>query len=213
MKILRRLVNPKAYQRLYRNRHLTAKSFDLNDQEYRLWDLYGAVSGWDRRYDEIFQAVDATDEAIANILGWSSSKTCRTRNGLMRKGLVKERTRGVYEILIIPSPDSEPAKMQDQIASTHKEDAGVNEENAVVQPIQGKNDNSPLYSSKRFYASLRTREEYENIKNRVNDLTNKIEKIGGWLSKDPAIKALVDEQQRLANMMLMYEIENDLLPI
>lgn len=213
MNILRRLVNPKAYQRLYRNRHLTAKSLNLNDQEYRLWDLYGAVSGWDRRYDEIFQAVYATDEEIANILGWSPSKTCRTRNGLMKKGIVKERTRGIYEILLIPSLDNEPAKMQGKIASTQGETAEVKEVNADLQPIQGQTDNSPLYSSKGVYTSLRTRDEYDDVKKRVDDLTNRIDKIGGWLSDDPAIKTMVDEQQRLAEAMLMYEIENDLLPI
>lgn len=213
MNILRRLANPKAYQRLYRNRHLTAKSFNLNDQEYRLWDLYGAVCGWDKRYNDIFQAVHATDEEIADILGWSSSKTCRTRNGLMKKGIVKERTRGIYEILLIPSLDSEPAKLQDEIADSQAEVAATKEKNADLQPIQGQNDNSSLYSSKGVYTSLRTREEYDDVKKRVDNLTNRIDKIDGWLSDDPAIKAMVDEQQCLAEAMLMYEIENDLLPI
>lgn len=212
MNITRRLAN-KSWQKLYRNRHLTAKKLNLSDQEFRLWDLYGAVSGWDKKYEEIFQAVHATDEEIAGILGWSSSKTCRTRNGLIKKGVMKERTRGVYEILLIPSPDSEHAKMQDKNASTHVEIAEVKEVNADLQPIQGKNDDSPIFSSRGVYTSLRTREEYEDIKNIVDDLSNGITEADGWLSNDPKMKAMVDEQQRLAGLMLMYEIENDLLPI
>lgn len=213
MNILRRLNNPKAHQRLYRNRHLRAKELNLSDPEYRLWDLYGAVSGWDKKYNEIFEMIHATDEQIAEILNWSPSKTCRTRNELIKKGLIKEQTRGIYKILFIPSPDSETAVMPDKNAQMQPKLAPMEIEPATTQANPGINSESPLYSSKGIYTLLRTKDEYIRVKNRVNDLTKKITEVDGWLSDNPKLKAMVEEQQRLANLMLTYEIEHDLVPL
>lgn len=60
---------------------------------------------------------------------------------------------------------------------------------------------------------IKTKEEYEQLKARVEALSKKIDDSSGWLSEEPAMRKMVNEQQRLAGQMLEYEIENDLLPI
>lgn len=211
MNILRRISN-NSYQKLYRNRHILAKDLNLNDQEYRLWDLYGALAGWDKRYEDIFQIVHATDEEIANITGWSTSKTCRTRNGLIRKKLVSEKSRGVYKILLIPCKDNKNASVSDETANLKDEVAPKTEESADLQLVSGKSDKSSLYSFNGVYGSIRTKEEYMDVKKREEEVSEMINKSDGWLSDDPDMKKLVDEQQRLAGLQLEYEIENDLIP-
>ena len=210
--ISRRLINPKARQWLLRNRHLKAKELKLDDSEYRLLDLYGAVSGWDKRYEHIFEAVHATDKQIGDILRWSSSKTCRVRNKLIKKGLVEEIDIGAYKILFHFHKD-ENLILQSQVANLQTETAEAKEEIADLQPVRGQNINTSLYSSNKVYVALHTRDEYIRVIKIVEDVTKQINDAKGWFSDDPEMKKLVEEQQQQANAMLMYEIENDLLPI
>ena len=211
MSISNRLNN--SWQRIYRNRQLVAKKLGLSDQEYRLWDLYIAVNGWDKRYEESYQAVHATDKQIAGILGWSQSKVCRTRSGLVKKGVIRERARSIQEMLLLPGKLDDIAQLQNKDASMHEEISDLEDKNANLQPIQGKNDNDSLVSYNGLYFAIKTRERYGEVKNMVDNLTKQIDEVKGWLSEDPKMKAMVNEQQRLAGLMLDYEIENDLLPI
>lgn len=211
MNISNRLNN--SWQRIYRNRQLVAKQLGLSDQEYRLWDLYIAVNGWDKRYEESYQAVHATDKQIADILGWSSSKVCRTRSGLVKKGVIRERERSVQEMLLLPGKLDDIAQLQNKDANLHEQIAEVKNEIADSQPIQGKNNNDSLVSYNGMYFPIKTKERYEEVKSTVDNLTKQIDEVKGWLSDDPKMIAMVNEQQRLAGMMLEYEIEHDLLPI
>jgi len=61
--------------------------------------------------------------------------------------------------------------------------------------------------------AIKTKEEYEEIVKKVDALSKKIDESSGWLSEEPAMRKMVNEQQRLAGQMLEYEIEHDLLPI
>lgn len=81
-----------------------------------------------------------------------------------------------------------------------------------MQEIQGQTASISLSSSKYQYVVIKTKKEYEEIKNKVDVLTKEIDDFNGWLSDDPKLKKMVEEQQKLANAMLMYEIEHDLLP-
>lgn len=84
--------------------------------------------------------------------------------------------------------------------------------NEVVNTIQAKSKFSlDLGSYSGFSFFFKTKEEYEQGKYRVEVLDKLI--AGRYLSEDPIIKRFVDEHQEIAEAMLRYEIDNDLLPI
>lgn len=58
---------------------------------------------------------------------------------------------------------------------------------------------------------ITTEEEYLQVKERVEKGGKVLE--GKFLSDDPKIRKWVEAYTDLANQMLMYEIEHDLLPI
>lgn len=58
---------------------------------------------------------------------------------------------------------------------------------------------------------ITTEEEYLQVKKRVEKGAKVLEK--KFLSDDPKIRRWVEAYTDLANQMLMYEIEHDLLPI
>lgn len=210
MQISRRLNN--TYQRVYRNRHLIAKNLKLNDREYRLWDLYIALYDWDKDHTETYQTVQATDLVLSEVLGWSPPKVCRVRNLLLKKGAIKPIGRSIYTIVLLPQKENNFAGLQNSIAEMQDEIAPVQEKVAEVQQIQGYSDPNTIVSYKDKYR-INTEEEYTRAKIRVDELSKQIDKMGCWLSDKPEEKVLVDEQQRLAGEMLIYEIDNDLLPI
>lgn len=64
---------------------------------------------------------------------------------------------------------------------------------------------------KRF-PMIKTKEQYDKVVASVKTLTDKLDKIKGWNSDDLEHKKLVQKQQMMANAMLEYETEHDLLP-
>lgn len=210
--IERRLVNPRGKQTLYRNRHLHARELKLSDAEYRLLDLYGAVSGWDTRYSGQYETVQATDKEIAEILGCDKTTVSKTRKKLMLKNLVRKDGPGDYKILRIFNKEVPIDGKHVKVADFQLSVANSKQEVAKIQEDQGYDSTSTISSSKEVYVFIRTEQEYKKVSERVNLLTQKLDEIHGWLSDDPKLIAMVGEQQRLANAMLMYEIEHDLLP-
>lgn len=210
MQISRRLNN--TYQRVYRNRHLIAKNLKLNDREYRLWDLYIAIYDWDKGHIETYQTVQATDLMLSEVLGWSPSKVCRVRNLLLEKGSIKSTARSTYSIVLLPQKENNIAELKDDTAKMQDDIAPVQEKVAEVQQIQSYPTPNTTVSYKDKYR-ISTEEEYVRVKIRVDQLNKQIDVMHCWLSDKPEEKVLVDEQQRLAGEMLIYEIDNDLLPI
>ena len=78
----------KGFQKHYRFRHLISRYLFLSDAEYRLWDFMTTTAGWDDRYIDSYQIVEATLEHISEHLIWSKSKTSRTMKKLVGKGIV-----------------------------------------------------------------------------------------------------------------------------
>ena len=58
---------------------------------------------------------------------------------------------------------------------------------------------------------IKTQEEYEAVKLRVEKGTEKLE--GLFMSDDPKVQAWVNRYNELATAMLHWEIDHDLLPI
>lgn len=210
MNILRRLNN--TYQKVYRNRHLIAKGLVLDDPEYRLWDLYIALYDWDKSHSETFQTVEATDLVLKEILDWSISKVCRVRNRLLKKGAIKPVGRSIYTVSLLPQKENDIASLKNNVAQMQNEIAPMQEKIAEKQQFQGYLDSNTIVSYKGKYR-INTVDEYNDIKNKVDELSKNIDEKNCWLSDKPEERTLVDEQQRLAGLMLNYEIENDLLPI
>ena len=211
--IERRLTNPKGRQILYRNRHLCARALKLDDAEYRLLDLYGSLIVWDKdNYPEQYGSVQASDKQIGDILDWDTSKVCRAKKRLIKKKLVRMDGIADYKILLIFDKEIDVENLQNTIAQKQNNVAEVKSNNANLQTIPGKKTDSVICSYKLRYVSLKSRDEYIDVKKQVDDLTNKITESDGWFSEDPKMKALVEKQQYLANLMLEYEIDNDLIP-
>jgi hypothetical protein len=210
MQPIKRLNN--TYQKLYRNRHLIAKDLMIGDAEYRLWDLYIALYDWDKTHAETFETVNATDSALAEILNWSKSKVCRTRKKLLKKGVIRFIERSLYKIISLPREETISVSLQSKSAELQDEVAQINQKGAVLQPNQGYSTQNTIVSYKDKYR-INSEDEYKRVKINVDGLSKQIDRIDCWLSEKPEEKALVDKQQRNANLMLDYEIENGLLPI
>lgn len=210
MQIIRRLNN--SYQRLYRSRHLIARRLKLDDGEYRLWDLYLALYDWDDKHKETYQTVIATDATLASILGCSPSKVCRVKKLLLKKGLIKEIGRSAYFVIQLPQPVSNLEELQNDIAKMQDETALMQENIAELQGNQGYLPQNAIVSYKGKYR-ICTEEEYKRVKIRVDELSKQIDELDCWLSEKTEEKALVDEHERLAGLLLNYEIDHNLIPI
>jgi hypothetical protein len=202
MRLLRRL--NETYQKVYRNRHLWSRNLRLTDAEYRLWDLFVALYDWDKKHNETYETIEATDCQIAKILDWSDSKSCRVRNNLLRKvkGYLKQIGRSSYKI--------QPIINEEEIAPMQNKDDQMQEKLAPMQENSIQQEPNSIVSYKDKYL-IDTEDKYKSIKAVVNNLEEKIK--NRWLSDNIEDKLLVEEHQKLANSLLSYEINNDLLPL
>jgi len=207
MEVTRRLNN--SYQKLYRNRHLFAGDLNLDDAEYRLMDLFIALYDWDKNHKETYQTVKATDRQIAKILSWSASKVCRTRNKLLKKGLIELIKRCVYKIVYLPYGDI--AELKQQISPLQHNIATMKQKVAPMQQVSGYSNQNSIVSYKDKYSFIRNEGEYKEINKIVVNTGNLIE--NRWFNEDDKIQKLVRQHQYLAQLMLDYEIKNDLIPI
>ena len=209
MRLTRRL--NKTYQKLYRNRHLVATQLELDDAEYRLWDLYTALYDWDQKHTETFGTVEATDKEIADILLWSSSKVCRTRNRLLEKQVVTPIKKSGYRIFPSLELKNSSTDTQEKIANVHDGNASMKQDIALVQQNRDHTSPSSIVSYKDKYKFTNTKEEYQRIKFQIEELAGRID--DRWFDSNPEVQKLVGKHQVLAHQMLYYEIENNLLPI
>ncbi|MCL5090834.1 MAG: hypothetical protein M1514_02370 [Patescibacteria group bacterium] len=198
------------FKKVYRNRHHVAKRLNLKDSEYRLWDLYLAVYDWDKKHEETYQTVETADKVLANVLNWSPSKVCRVRNRLIKKEAIREKARSFYEVVLLPSSKNNVAKLQDDNANLQDQIAELQENTAKLQSNQDKTDQTTIVSYKGKYC-ISTEEEYRSVKDKVDLLSQKIG--NNWFDDQPEVKQMIFEHEALANAMLSYEIDHDLLPI
>lgn len=156
------------YQRLNRSRHLIAKELGLSDSEFRLLDLFGALSGWDSSYEHLYHKVYVTLKELANVLCWDESKASRISSSLIQKGLIERVNRCEYTVKVLSEKGSEDkdneqiAKIQEKLARSQKSLAKTQGNLANPQDNQGYSSNSSLVSFK-SNSSLRTDKEYLEI--------------------------------------------------
>ncbi len=175
------------FQKVYRDRHLLAKSLNITDAEYRLWDLYIAGCDWDPSHIENYQTLQATDSEISKILGdkWEDTKVCRTRNKLLKKGILNriEGTRSRYFVNLMSIDDN--AKIQAKVGP-------VQEDDGKLQAIADLTSPNPLGSFKDKYIGI-----YKDIIKAEKDVHDLIVKPDS--TNNPNIRWLIQEQKRLSN--------------
>ena len=167
-KLTRRLNG--SYQKLQRNRHITAFNLKLTDPEYRLWDLFFALYDWDEKHTETFGIVETVDRDISKLLpSWSYSKVCRYRNILIKKGIIIQVGKSQYKIFPIPTPEVLITPVQQDVSSVQQEIASSQQIIAPMQQIQTQTTPTPLVSykdkNKDYQESMviRSDEEYQEI--------------------------------------------------
>lgn len=169
MRILRKLNG--SYQRISRDRHLIARQLGLSDPEYRLWDLLVASYGWDNRYEDSYERVEATSRDIAFVLNWSHSKVSRVMNQLKEKEFVRVFKQGVYEVLVIPERGKSSSNTEYKELLLKSLGAGVNRNH-------GYSIDSSLFSSSGSYIDSEEKKDLEvNQEDEdwyINDLQNQL---------------------------------------
>lgn len=186
-----------------------AKELALNDAEFRLWELYLALYDWDKKHTETYLTVEATDRQISEVLMWSAPKVCRTRNQLLAKRLISQIKTSVVKVLLIPHKDIEFASLQEKVAEMKYHNSQVKQKIAPVKRLSGSFNQNSLVSYKDKYRFIKDNKQYQEIESLTNELGDYIG--DRWFEEET--REVVNEHQRLAGLMLEYEIENNLLPI
>lgn len=207
MKLLRRITN-QSWQKVKRNRHLVAIHLELDDAQYRLWDLLVALYDWDRKHEETYGCVECTDREIAKILSWSPAKVCRARNELLKKKVIR-KPGDLYSILPFPELDDETLNKFKKVARVHGSVSPLKphvsppiKELAPLQQNQGYLDKSSLVSYKDESSNgypkkvlikqeSRTEEEYKRIKEEMGPSSLEIDDMK-WIDDNLVEKKVVD---------------------
>lgn len=183
------------FQKVYRDRHLLAKSLNITDAEYRLWDLYIAGCDWDSKHIENYQTLQATDSEISKILGgkWEDTKVCRTRNKLLKKGILSriEGTRSRYYVKLMSIDDN--AKIQDNVVP-------MQEDNGEMQSVADQPNQTALGSFKDKYKDV-----YDNLLKQEQEISTLISQLDISVKGDPKYEKLYVEQKRLNDQIEYYE--------
>ena len=107
----------------------------MDDAEYRLWDLIGACTTWDSS-KTTYRTLGATQLSLAEVLGWSASKTSRRLHGLHSKGLITVIEEGVYEVHHLPDQQLISREVAGVQVSQPVVQRGVALAGEVVAPVQ-----------------------------------------------------------------------------
>ncbi|MEK7095639.1 MAG: hypothetical protein AAB917_03190 [Patescibacteria group bacterium] len=146
------------WQPMDRDRFLHSRRLRLNDYEFLIWEAYSAFSDWNKKHIEDCGTFEVTDLETASVLGWSSAKTCRTRNSILKKGLITKidlRRYRVHDLKEVASVNFESAPVQEDVAVAQ-------EKIASVQVERGYFSSPSLVSYKNVFVSC-LKVEYEAI--------------------------------------------------
>lgn len=110
------------FEQIQRSRQLIARVLNLDNDEYRLWDLLCSIRPMPYKNEQT-DIITATNIQLGQILGVSHSTVCRHRNSLASKNAIQQLTDSSSRILIglektiPPILQEEVAKLREQIAS------------------------------------------------------------------------------------------------
>lgn len=209
----------------------------MSIQELALLEFYADIFDFDKNHQS-FGFFAADFEEIAMLFDCKSTNTVRNwHNKLLKLGFIKKMgLKNVYELtcylryinpghwggkaneytnaekdqsikIILQSFGIDLHSIGGKLQYNEVNDATSATKSQVIAISSSKDEYRDSFQSKR----ARSEEEYNSIKTRVEKLG---ETIGdNWFSSDSPMQDLVQEHQDLANKMLEYEIEHDLLPL
>lgn len=142
----------RGYQKAPRDRFFLLYNKTLTQEEFVLYELGIAITDWDREHTETYGTFQATNQELAEILGWDSDTTAlRHKDSLIQRGLFIQ----VNEDLIKPKGfekwqlrTSKAAKIQDQTAKIQLTSSNLEEVPAKMQDDRPQKDNNSLVSFK-----------------------------------------------------------------
>lgn len=230
------------YRPTHRNKWRFIQYGILNLQELALLEFYADIFDFDKGH-ELFGLFKVNFNEVAGMFRCKSANTVRNwHNKLLSTGFIEKTSQNnVFRLkcfrrfihsgfwngkvddyakrevdqpieVILQNFDIDPHLVGVNFQPVaNKSDILASEINARV--LGSYKDESRDYQDNQLkeLRSIKTDEEYKLVKARVE----KLGKIIGdnWFSDNPRIKKLVQEHQHLANKMLEYEIEHDLIPI
>jgi DNA-directed RNA polymerase specialized sigma subunit len=197
-----------SFQKTFRNRHLIAVERKLNDQEYRLWDLYIALYDWDTRHEHFGCVVD-TDLHIAEMINWSESKVCRYRNSLVEKGMVKMDERSVVKVWPIPGYDESRLNKNNPKLSTLEDQPLKTEfESFTTEPVRTQNSILSNFPNKDITSKFNINiEEYRELKDEYDNNEFFIGIDNGRDDEEEIIK-MIKRNEELRPILEKFELEN-----
>lgn len=141
------------YHKTPRERFTLLAKRIVTEEEFVLLEFLVAISGWDEKYEDSYGVFAATNQQIAEQLGWKSdTSVLRHKEELLKKGFIEKLTDGYFRVKHIErwlskqntSHNSKP----EETARMHNNYANMQKEPAKMQGLLPQNGNSPLVSSK-----------------------------------------------------------------
>lgn len=162
------------FQMVPRSRHLIARVLDLDDKEYRLWDLFSALTPYDYSKKEVVPYVETTDLQLSQIMGdkkWTRSVICKTRQELEAKNVIQKLKNSSYRILVLMDRDI-PAFLHDEVVKLKEEIANMQYEPEVKTKVSNTSNKSSNLSIPdkdiTLPSRIRNQFEYEEIQREGN---------------------------------------------
>lgn len=178
----------RGYQKAPRDRYFLLRDHILTQEEFLLYELGLAITDWDKTHIDFYGTFQATNQDLADMLGWSSDSTVsRYKKSLIRKGFFLLALVNRLQVKDFSSWElkKSSAKMQNTPAEIGIASANLQEPPAKVQNSQSKNSSSSLVSSKGNLSSSKevyeylSDEELDDIGRRIDQPTNELSINGG----------------------------------
>jgi len=157
------------YEQIQRSRQIIARLLELNNQEYRLWDLICTLRPMPYKEIRTTDIICATNLQISQILGegWSESTVSRHRNSLAAKKVIEQLTESSSRILIGLEKEI-PTILQEEVAKLKESIANLQvppEKKTTISNNSNKSSNllTPIQGIS-LPDTVRTLAEYEQIR-------------------------------------------------
>ena len=168
------------FQKAPKDRFLLLATGTLTQEELVLYELGLASTDWDHRHIDTYGTFHATNQEIADILGWKNGATAgRHKANLIKKGffILADDQR-------IAPKDFEKwelrksAKMQNQVAEMQSDSANKHEPSAKIQELSPQNSGYSLISYKGNISS------FNNESNTTNNDSGLSEDDKKWIDEN-----------------------------
>lgn len=149
--MMKRLIKKlNGYQKAPRARFKLLLEHRLTQEEFLLYELVVAITDWDARH-ETYGTVEATNQELAELLGWRSDTTALAhKKSLIKKGILyivdgnRIKAKGFDKW----QRASSPLKIKDETAERQLNASKIEDEPSEIKEDQSQNNDYSLVSSK-----------------------------------------------------------------